>query len=134
MTIMPRSGAYLRETSQAAKSPVISVLEVGYRETRHLGNRRSILLSYGTLTRSCRYGRDRGGHNERSALRHLAGLIGLLRVRFQWRNIAIAPFEGCTLHWGMPGRYYRLALDCPGQVVSIASAGLAVILRFAQWW
>ncbi len=38
------------------------------------------------------------------------------------------------LHWEMPGRYYRLALDCPGQVVSIGSAGLAVILRFAQWW
>src|SRR5262245_41763578 len=30
--------------------------------------------------------------------------------------------------------YYRLALDCPGQLVSMGSAGLAVILTWAQWW
>lgn len=47
---------------------------------------------------------------------------------------AIAPFRGCTLHRGAPSPYYRLALDCPGQVISIGSAGLDVILRFAQWW
>jgi hypothetical protein len=38
------------------------------------------------------------------------------------------------LNRGMPGRYYRRALDCPGQLVSMGSAGLAVILISAQWW
>src|SRR5262249_44100869 len=37
-----------------------------------------------------------------------------------------------TTALGDAGRYYLLALDCPGQAVAIGSAGLAVILRFAQ--
>jgi len=56
------------------------------------------------------------------------------RERARFASKAIAPFRGCTPHWGMPSRYYRRALDCPGQVISIGSAGLDVILRFAQWW
>src|SRR5215470_8775756 len=45
------------------------------------------------MTRSCRYGRHRGERNEQSALRRLAGLIGMLTGRLQWRNKAIAPFH-----------------------------------------
>jgi hypothetical protein len=83
------------------------------------------------VTGSCRYRRHRGKRNERSALRRLAGLIGVLTG---------SPLKllrhSADAHrtWGMPSRYYRRALDCPGQVISIGSAGLDVILRFAQWW
>src|SRR4051795_11201206 len=47
---------------------------------------------------------------------------------------ALRSFYRRTTALGDSGRYYLLAADCPGQAVAIGSAGLAVILRFAQWW
>ena len=47
---------------------------------------------------------------------------------------ALRSFYRRTAALGDAGRYYLLAADCPGQAVAIGSAGLAVILRFAQWW
>ena len=47
---------------------------------------------------------------------------------------ALRSFYRRTSALGDAGLYYLLALDCPGQTVAIGSAGLAVILRFAQWW
>jgi hypothetical protein len=59
---------------------------------------------------------------------------GRLDLLYERRRLGICPHTATDARWGMPDRYYRLALDCPGQVVSIGSAGLDVILTLAQWW
>jgi hypothetical protein len=84
--------------------------------------------------RSCRYGRDQGERNERSPLRRPGGLIGVPTTPPPMALKAIAPSTAARRTGECQADTYRLAVDCPGQVVSIANAGLEVILRLAQWW
>src|SRR5215470_14956248 len=59
-----------------------------------------------------------------------------LHVCLKGEDVRCWPFTSvrCDAAIFPESRYYRRALDCPGQVISIGSAGLDVILRFAQWW